>query len=243
MSERFGTTNDPAPDGSDAIALRKGLPPLDLALLKSSATAFVRDLSGSPLPQLYGVTDGKAVGTYVEAGFHQYLGGQYAYVTGNAASGIDFPGLSVDVKVTSVRQPQSSSPFRDATQKVYGLGYHLLLFVYEKVDDRESHTAALKINHTVFIPEERTADFQTTSGIAEILDRNGNVDDVDAFLQERNLPLDEIGRRQLAERILTDRPAIGYLTVSNALQWRLQYGRVVQLVAAGQGEGLEDLLA
>lgn len=221
----------------------KPLPPLDLTLLKSSAGQFVRGLSGRPLHELFGVTDGKAVGTYVEAGFHQHVASRYAYVTGSAASGIDFPELSVDLKVTSIRQPQSSSPFRDATQKVYGLGYHLLLLVYEKVDDRSTQTTSLNFMYAVFIPAERTADYQTTTGILGILERGGNVDDVDAFLEERNLPLDEIGRRRLAERITEERPLVGYLTVSNALQWRLQYGRVVQLVQAGGGEGLENLLA
>lgn len=50
---------------------------------------------------------------------------------GNSASGIDLPGLGVDIKVTSIKQPQSSCPFKSATQKVYGLGYGLLVFVYE----------------------------------------------------------------------------------------------------------------
>ena len=35
-------------------------------------------------------------------------------------------------------------------------------------------------------------------------------------------------------------PTIGYLTVSNALQWRLQYGRAIGV--AGTTEGVEDLL-
>lgn len=230
-----------ASDASSSLGAVKPLPPLDLALLKTSASEFVRELSGKPLRELFGVTDGKAVGTYVEAAFHEHLSSRYAYVTGNAASGIDFPELTVDLKVTSVKQPQSSSPFRDAAQKVYGLGYHLLLFVYEKVDDRSSHTTTLNFLHSVFIPAERTADYQTTMGIENILNQGGNVDDVDAFLEERNLPLDEIGRRDLARRILESPPSIGYLTVSSALQWRLQYSRIVRLAQSGGGAGLESL--
>ena len=61
-----------------------------------------------------------------------------------------------------------------------------------------------------------------------------------AFLEERNLPLDEIGRAALAEQILLQSPEIGYLTVSNALQWRLQYGRAIGI--AGKIEGVEELL-
>ena len=67
-------------------------------------------------PTLYGVTDGKAVGTYLEHKFTTYLAQNYSYQPGNSASGIDLPTLEVDIKVTSVKQPQSSCPFKSATQ-------------------------------------------------------------------------------------------------------------------------------
>ena len=50
------------------------------------------------------------------------------------------------------------------------------------------------------------------------------------------LPVDEISGRQLAEEILKDRPQLGYLTISNALQWRLQYNRVI--TEAGKTDGI-----
>lgn len=214
-------------------------PELTLPTLKSSAKAFAHQLSSEPIPDLYGTTDGKAVGTYVEQKFRHYLADLYTFIPGNSASGIDLPELEVDLKATSITQPQSSSPFKSASQKVYGLGYHLMVFVYQKTDDVATHTAKLNILHVVFITREHTADFQTTKGINDILDRQGNKDDLVAFLEERNLPLDDIGRNELAERILRDRPAIGYLTISNALQWRLQYSRAIEL--AGKVEGVENL--
>ena len=61
-----------------------------------------------------------------------------------------------------------------------------------------------------------------------ILERNANKDDLIAFIAERNLPVDEIGADLLAERILELPPLQGYLTISNALQWRLQYSCVIQ---------------
>lgn len=69
-------------------------------------------------------------------------------------------------------------------------------------------------------------------GILEILRQDGNKDDLVAFLEEHLLPLDEAGRNRLAGRILKEPPTQGYLTVSNALQWRLQYG-------FGQGYSVE----
>jgi hypothetical protein len=163
------------------------------------------------------------------------LANSYTYEKGNSASGIDLPGLNVDIKVTSSKQPQSSCPFKSAAQKVYGLGYHLLIFVYSKYDDSKERTGRLNMQHTIFVEKSRTADFQTTKGITDILNRDGNKDDVIAFILDRNLPVDEIGANQLAERILTSPPTQGYLTISNALQWRLQYGRVIQQAGSVPG--------
>lgn len=40
---------------------------------------------------------------------------------------------------------------------------------------------------------------------------------------------DEVTLLNMAKDILKNPPQIGYLTISNALQWRLQYGRIVSL--------------
>lgn len=211
-------------------------PILSIEQLCAEAAQFAEIESIYDEPTLYGVTDGKAVGTYLEHKFTAYLAENYNYQPGNSASGIDILDLEVDIKVTSIKQPQSSCPFKSATQKVFGLGYHLLVFVYDKYDDPDNRTGRLNMQHTVFIDKSRTADFQTTRGILDILNRDGNKDDILAFLEDRNLPVDEIGANQLADRILESPPHQGYLTISNALQWRLQYGRVIQ--QAGNVSGI-----
>ncbi len=203
-------------------------PILTIEDLCAEAAKFAEIESLYDEPALYGVTDGKAVGTYLEHKFTAYLAESYISQQGNSASGIDLPTLEVDIKVTSIKQPQSSCPFRSATQKVFGLGYHLLVFVYDKYDDFENRTGRLNMQHTIFTDKSRTADFQTTRGITDILNREGNKDDIIAFIMERNLPVDEIGANELADRILESLPNQGYLTISNALQWRLQYSRVIQ---------------
>src|SRR5439155_14361055 len=213
---------------------------LTLVILKTAAKEFVAGLTNVPIAELYGVDNGKTIGTYVEHAFNAYLAQRYDYAPGNSASGIDFPELEVDLKVTSIEQPQSSCPFRDANQKVYGLGYNLIVLVYDKTDDPETSTAKLDFRSAVFVDRKQTADHQTTFGIREILRRDGNKDDLIAFFEERNLPLDEIGRSALADRVLQDKPEQGYLTISNALQWRLQYGRVINV--AGTTEGVESIL-
>ncbi|HLA83970.1 MAG TPA: hypothetical protein VJL29_04175 [Thermoguttaceae bacterium] len=215
-------------------------PRLTLKLLKHEAEQFSRRESRYKEKSLYGVTDGKAVGTYFEHKFQQYLRGKYDWQNGSSAKGIDFPGLQVDMKVTSIKQPQSSCPFTSARQKIYGLDYSLLIFVYKKTDDRASRTGNLDVKHVVFVAKDQTADFQTTSELRRIIANSGNVDDIVAFMADRCLPVDEVQAQLLAEEILANPPKIGYLTISNALQWRLQYRRVID--KADEVEGVERIL-
>ena len=211
-------------------------PQLTTETLRTEAATFAGEESTHEEPTLYGVTDGKAVGTYLEHKFQQLLHTKYTYDEGSSAKGIDLPGLNVDLKVTSIKQPQSSSPFRSARQKIQGLGYSLLVFVYQKTDDDVKRTAKLDILHTIFVAASRTADYQTTRGIREILEREGNSDDLIAFMADRNLPIDDLEAAKLAEELLQNPPKLGYLTISNALQWRLQYKRVIK--EAGTIDGI-----
>lgn len=215
------------------------LPTLTVSTLQSEAADFARRESAHFEKSLFGVTDGKAVGTYLEHKFQTSLAERYHYDRGNSARGIDFPGLGVDIKVTSIRQPQSSCPFKSASQKIYGLGYALLVFVYEKHDDAKRRSCRLDLQHTVFVHAERTGDWQTTNGLLKLIENQANVDDVLAFFAERLLPVDNIEAEVLAKEVLRNPPKLGYLTVSNALQWRLQYSRVIE--QAGQVEGVERI--
>jgi len=94
----------------------------------------------------------------------------------------------------------------------------------------------LNIVNTIFVDEHQTADFQTTAGIRQILKNDGNIDDLVAFIEDRRLPVDDIQAHKLAKEILQNPPKVGYLTISNALQWRLQYRRVIE--KAGQVDGI-----
>jgi len=210
--------------------------PLAIAALISEAKQFAEAESGHDEPTLFGASDGKAVGTYLEQKFVLYIAQKYEFPLGSSASGIDFPSIHVDIKVTSIKQPQSSSPFSSPRQKIYGLGYHLLVFVYEKKDNHEKKTSRLVIKHTIFIDKSRTADFQMTTGILKILANKANVDDLIAFFEDKNLPGDEITWKALAEEVIKSPPKEGYLTISNALQWRLQYARAIE--KAGSVDGI-----
>lgn len=207
---------------------RKKLTIKDLIKL---ANKFCEQESKFENKELFGVTDGKAVGTHIEHKFKEFLNKNYIVDDGNSAKGIDLPALEIntDIKVTSIKQPQSSSPFKDAKQKIYGLGYNLLVFVYEKTDNQENETTLLDFKSCSFINKERTADYTTTFRLIEMVKDGANEEDIITYLNDKNIPADDITLSKIAKQILENPPKLGYLTISNALQWRLQYGRVVAL--------------
>ena len=135
-------------------------PELTTETLQAEAASFAKAESAHEEPNLYGVTDGKAVGTYLEHKFQDLLHTRYTYEQGSSAKGID----------------------------------------------------------------------------REILERDGNSDDPIAFTYDRNLPIDEMEAVKLARELLANPPELGYLTISNALQWRLQYRRIIE--NAGMVDGI-----
>ena len=204
---------------------------LTIKRLITCAKQFCEQESQIHSSELFGVTDGKAVGTHIEHKFKDFLLSKYDLQVGSSASGIDLPSaeINTDIKVTSIKQPQSSCPFKNAQQKIFGLGYNLLVFVYDKKDDDKTKTALLDFVNCSFIEKERTADYQTTTSLLQMIGNKANAEDIFAYLNDRNTPADEITLMQMAECILKNPPKVGYLTISNALQWRLQYGRIVML--------------
>lgn len=96
----------------------------DAKPLIEEARRFAHAFASVKHPLLLGITDGKAVGTYIETAFKVAL--TEARVIrpgeGNAARGIDLPSLNTDIKVTSERQPQSSSPFGSFNRRSKGWG-------------------------------------------------------------------------------------------------------------------------
>ena len=202
---------------------------MDISDLKAEAKIFCEFMKQENHPSLIGITDGKAVGTYIEHRFQKYLSSKYEIEIGNSAKGIDLPGSTIetDIKVTSIVQPQSSCPFKNARQIIFGVGYNLLIFVYDKKDTPT--TCTLDFKYCTFIDKSRTADFTITKRLREMVDDGANKDDIVGFLVDKNVPGDAIVYSDLADEILRNKPKQGYLTISNALQWRLQYTRVISL--------------
>ena len=216
---------------------------LTIEKLIEEAQLFCVEQSKFQHKELYGVTDGKAVGTLIEHKFQSHLNEKYEVLVGSSAKGIDLPSddIQTDIKVTSIKQPQSSCPFKDAKQKIFGLGYNLLVFVYDKTDDPTSETAILNFVSCSFVHKERTADYTTSFRLREMVKDGANEADIIAYLQDKNIPADEITLAKVAEQILQTPPEQGYLTISNALQWRLQYQRIVAL--ADDIQGIEKIVS
>ena len=176
-------------------------------------------------PQLTGISDGKAIGTYIEQEFKDYLSQNYTFNLGSSAHGIDFPDedINTDIKVTSNRKPQNSCPFVDIRQKIYGLGYNILLFIYDSTI--EDYTD-LKFESCKFIKASQTGDYNLTKNLIKMVENKWDADRITNYLIECKMPGNYDTLNELAHEIIENPPQQGYLTISNALQWRLKYSHV-----------------
>ncbi|OHE55523.1 MAG: hypothetical protein A2Z47_08840 [Thermodesulfovibrio sp. RBG_19FT_COMBO_42_12] len=66
-------------------------PKLTIEALIKEAQAFCERESKYENKDLFGVTDGKAVGTFIEHKFTDYLKETYDVIIGSSANGIDMP--------------------------------------------------------------------------------------------------------------------------------------------------------
>lgn len=83
--------------------------------------------------------------------------------------------------------------------------------------------------HVAFIDKVRTADYTITTRLIQMIQDGALKDDIIGFLSDKGLPGDEIIYDQLADEILNTDIKQGFLTISNALQWRLNYHRILKL--------------
>lgn len=64
---------------------------------------------------------------------------------------------------------------------------------------------------------------------------NASESDIIDLLTEKNIPGDENNLKYLAKKILSNPPKQGYLTISNALQWRLKYSNIFNMECEMEG--------
>ena len=192
------------------------------ALIKEAELFCARENSKKH-QELVGINDGKSIGTFIEHEFKKYLQNKYEFNMGSSAQGIDFPDehINTDLKVTSNKKPQNSCPFTDVRQKIYGLGYNLLLIIYSKHD--ENNNSTLKFESCTFIDKEETGDYILTKNLRKMVENKWDKEKIFYYLQECNLPCDDNTLDIITDEIIKNPPKQGYLTLSNAFQWRLKY--------------------
>jgi len=192
------------------------------SLIKEAEIFCARE-SARDHPELVGINDGKSIGTFIEHEFKKYLKNKYEFNLGSSAQGIDFPdeNINTDLKVTSGKKPQSSCSFTDVRQKIYGLGYNLLLIIYTKKD--ENNTSFLNFESCTFIKADETGDYVLTKNLIKMVENNWKKDKIRYYLSESNLPCDDKTLDELTNEIIENPPKQGYLTISNAFQWRIKY--------------------
>lgn len=78
-------------------------PALNVNYLIASAKEFCEIESEKERTELFGVTDGKAVGTFVEHAFQKYLAERFDMEVGCSAVGLGLPSVNCDIKVTSIK--------------------------------------------------------------------------------------------------------------------------------------------
>lgn len=200
---------------------------LTISKLRQEAIEFCKKEENMPHYDLVGITDGKAVGTYIEHKFKNHLKSNYDVTIGSSGKGIDLPdpNINTDIKVTSIKKPQSSSSFKNIEQKIYGLGHNLLIFVYEKNDI--NNTCYLDFKHCMFIEAKKSGDYNLTKILREIIENGANENEIIEALKERQVPGDDYDLEKLAQKIIKNPPAQGYITISNAFQWRLKYNKII----------------
>ena len=208
---------------------------LTVDLLKTEASSFAEDEKAHFEPSLYGVNNGKAVGTYLEKKFRLRLQKKGYDVSGSSALGLDFPEIEVDMKVTSARQPQSSCPFKSVRQRVFGLGYGLLIFVCKKMDNKSKESSNLDIVDLIYVDKEHTSDHRITEKIVDAISQGSSADDIKSLLMDQDMPINEAEAIDLAREIVNSPPKKGCLTISNALQWRLSYKRTITSASTASG--------
>ena len=105
---------------------------LTIDKLKAEAKAFCIAESKIQNKSLFGVTDGKAVGTHIEHKFQEQLNSKYKTTIGSSANGIDLPSddILTDIKVTSIKQHNHLVRLKMLNKRFLDLGTtYLFLFM------------------------------------------------------------------------------------------------------------------
>ncbi len=85
---------------------------LTIKTLIKEAELFCIEQSRFQHKELFGVTDGKAVGTLIEQKFQKQLNEKYEVAIGSSASGVDLPSDDILVRRETGRRSRGESPLQ-----------------------------------------------------------------------------------------------------------------------------------
>ena len=184
---------------------------------------FCADIESRTVPTDESDTS-KRIGTYFEEELRVWFEEKHGLVSeGSVAKGIDLPAFNLDVKTTSNRQPQSSSPFDDPGERITGVDYNILLFVYDKQSVEDGNQFG--IVSCVYIPKERASDYRKSENASKLVAdyREGKLSESE--LREQLEELTGIGAisDDKFEEIKENPPEKGAITMTPAVQWRFNY--------------------
>lgn len=204
--------------------------------LVRSAQAFCLQAEQTGHKEIFGQVSCHVVNSFVERCFLEHLAETFNLDVGFSPLNVALPSINTEIRTAPVDRPDMFCPYISSRQKIYGLGYNLLLLLYSKTDDNAAKEGHFSIHSCEYISAERTADYMTTKILHEVLLGGGNADDVFAFLSDWMQGTTSERLRELSAEIVQSPPSIGYLTISKAWQWRLQSSHVV-----GEVEDLEGM--
>lgn len=201
---------------------------LDLREYFDTIEEFCADIESRTVPNSE-ISGSKGIGTYFEEELRDWFEENHGFVSeGSVGIYVDLPVFNVDVRATSNSQPQSSSKAVDPGERLVGVDYNILLFVYdrEKVGDG-SH---FEIVSCVYIPKENAADHRITEDVSKLAKEYGNDELSEAEFREQledmtGTSFGEISD-EIFDRIKKNPPEKGVITISPAIQWRFRYSKM-----------------
>ena len=125
---------------------------------KTTWNKFLKQLQSLEAGEL-DISDGKSIGTFIEKLLTVLLSIKKKCVfSGSAARGVDLPELNLGIKATSDRQPQSSEPFKNAYERIFGIENALLVFIYNGTAYTAEAEANLRCIQHYLLSETNVAD-------------------------------------------------------------------------------------
>ncbi|PSQ58470.1 MAG: hypothetical protein BRD23_06785 [Halobacteriales archaeon SW_9_67_25] len=201
---------------------------LNLRNYLDSVAEFCAEMESRTVPEDKSGTS-KQIGTYFEKELRDWFEEKHGLVSeGSVAEDIDLPAFNLDVKTTSNRQPQSSSTFDDPGERIVGVDYNILLFVYDKqsVDGGNK----FEIKTCAYIPKERASDYRKSDDAVKLVADYGEGKLSESELREQLENLTGVGAisDEKFNEIKENPPEKGAITITPALQWRFNYNKMVK---------------